>query len=222
MYCTTSVDGGGTDEDGRALSSSNRSCCPGETADALRRRSVQFAMDGEAAFASPTFRVSGSPSDWRLGVSGEDSSPAVILALKVRSPCMPCVRNALREGAFILAGRATRSFLRFFRSAVLVGGGEEDGEMRSEHASTASAATISAMRARAAEAAGLSFGGGVVGPRLRSSGEARDGESSISMADEAIPTAEAGSEADSEAKEKKVISIETNQQRGGRQGSWRE
>jgi hypothetical protein len=135
---------------------------------------------------------------------------------------MPCVRNALREGAFILAGSATRSFLRFFRSAVLVGGGEEDGEMRSEHASTASAATISAMRARAAEAAGLSFGGGVVGPRLRSSGEARGGESSISMADEAMPTAEAGSEADSEAKEKTVISIKANQQRGGRQGSWRE
>jgi hypothetical protein len=67
------------------------------------------------------------------------------------------------------------------------------------------------MRARAAEATGLSFGGGVVGPRLRSSGEARDGESSISMAEEAIPTTEAGSEAVSEAKEKAVISIETNQ-----------
>jgi hypothetical protein len=31
------------------------------------------------------------------------------------------------------------------------------------------------------------------------------------MAEEAIPTTEAGSEADSEAKEKTVISIETNQ-----------
>jgi hypothetical protein len=219
MYRTTSVDGSGTEEDGRALSSSNRSCCPGETADALRRRSVHFAIDGEAALASSAFRVSGSPSDWRLGVSGEDSNLAAIFVLEARSPCM---KKALREGAFIFAGRATMSFLRFFRSAVLVGGGEEDGEIRSEHASTASAATISAMRARAAEAAGLSFGGGVVGPRLRSSGEARDGESSISMAEEAIPTTEAGSESDSEAKEKTVISIETNQWRGGRQGSWRE
>jgi hypothetical protein len=121
------------------------------------------------------------------------------------------MKNALTEGASIFAGRDAISFLRFFRSAVLVGGGEEDGEMRSEHASTASAATISAMRARAPEAAGLSFGGGVVSPRLRSSGEARDEKSSISMADDAISTAEAGSEAGSEAKEKTVISIETNQ-----------
>jgi hypothetical protein len=90
-------------------------------------------------------------------VSGEDSSPAVIFALKARSPCM---KKALREAASIFTGRAVMSFLRFFRSAVLVGREEEDKEMRSEHASTAFAATISAMRARAAEAAGLSFGGG--------------------------------------------------------------
>jgi hypothetical protein len=142
-------------------------------------------------------------------VSSEASSPAVTLALRARSPCL---KKALKEGASILAGRAVRSFLRFFRSAVFVGGGEEEeGEIRSEHASTASAATISAMRARAAEAASLSFGGGVTGPRLRFSGEARGDVSSISMADEAIPTTEAGSEADSEAKEKTVISIETNQ-----------
>jgi hypothetical protein len=121
------------------------------------------------------------------------------------------MKKALREGASIFAGNAVMFFLRFFRSTVLVGGGEDDGEIRSEHASTASAAMISAIRARAAEAAGLSFGGGVVGPRLRSSGEARNGEWSISMAEEAIPTTEAGSEADSEAKEKTVISIETNQ-----------
>jgi hypothetical protein len=121
------------------------------------------------------------------------------------------MKKTLRQGASIFTGKAVMSFLRFFRSTVLVGRGEEDGEIRSEYASTASAATISAMRARAAEAAGLSFGGGVVGPRLRSSGEARDGESSISMAEKAIPTTEAGSEANSEAKEKTVISIETNQ-----------
>jgi hypothetical protein len=81
------------------------------------------------------------------------------------------MKKALREGASIFTGKAVMSFLRFFRSTVLVGGGEDEGEIRSEHASTASAATISAMRAHAAEAAGLSFGGGVVGPRLRSSGE---------------------------------------------------
>jgi hypothetical protein len=77
------------------------------------------------------------------------------------------------------------------------------------------------MRARATEVAGLSFRGGVVEPCLRSSGEARDGELSISMAEEAIPTPEAGSEAGSEVKEKAVISIETNQWRDGRQGSRR-
>jgi hypothetical protein len=83
-----------------------------------------------------------------------------------------------------------------------VGGGEEDGEIKSEHASTASAATISAMCACTAKAAGLSFRGGVVGPRLRSSGKVCDEKSSISMADDAISTTEAGSEAGSEAKEK--------------------
>jgi hypothetical protein len=42
------------------------------------------------------------------------------------------------------------------------------------------------------------------------------------MTVEAIVTAETGSETASEAKEKAVISKETNQRRGGRQGSWRE
>jgi hypothetical protein len=95
MYCTTSVDGGGTDEEGRALSSSNRSCCPGETADALRLRSVHLAMDGEGALTSSAFRVSGSPSGWRLGVSCEASSPAVVFSRAVRFPCM---KKEAREG----------------------------------------------------------------------------------------------------------------------------
>jgi hypothetical protein len=82
MSCITSVDGGGTEDEGRALPSSNRSCCPGETADTLRLRFVHFAMDGEVALAPLAFRVSGSPSGWRLGVSDEDSSPAVAFSLR--------------------------------------------------------------------------------------------------------------------------------------------
>jgi hypothetical protein len=70
------------------------------------------------------------------------------------------------------------------------------------------------MRTRAADAADLALWGGVDGPGLWSSGEARDEKSSISMAEEAMSTAEAGSETDSEAKEKAVISIETNQKTG--------
>jgi hypothetical protein len=97
----------------------------------------------------------------------------------------------------------------------------EDGEIKSEQSSTCSAAMAPAMGILAAEAATRSLRGGVEVLLLRSSGEAREGESSISMVDEAVSTTGAGSEAVSETKEKAVIQIETNQKGGGRQGSWR-
>jgi hypothetical protein len=136
-------------------------------------------------------RVNGSPT--RLGMSGDASNslPGRVVERRRRSPCM---KNLLSEGAEVCAGRSSTSFFRFFRSAVLVGGEEGgDGEIKSEQSSTCSAAMVAAIRARAAEVAGLSYRGGVEGPRLWSSAGVCDKKSSISITDEAIPTAETGS-----------------------------
>jgi hypothetical protein len=164
------------------------------------------ALGGGAGPAPPRFRVKGRPTRGRLGVSGDASKPAARWLLRARPPCM---KKEVTDGTSVFSGRGSISFFLFFRSAVFVGGDEgSDEEIKSEQASTCSAA--------------LPFEGGVEGPCPGSAGEVPDRKSSISMADDAMGAAETGSEAGSEAKEKAVISKETNQRIGYRQGSWRE